>query len=132
MKTKRTKIIFACLNALLLYAATLFVTPLPQSATAFERVVGQDKTGKNCERIDTPGSSTFGKCESVCKDKEITRDALNNRWVCKAAKAAGAQAGAHQVPTNGQVLDAGSNPKPKPPLTAGIKGGTKAGKAKKN
>ncbi len=46
---------------------------------------GEDKTGKNCEREEKNGSSTFGKCESVCKGKELTRDALNNRWVCKAS-----------------------------------------------
>lgn len=48
-------------------------------------VLGQDKTGKDCERKETNGGSTFGKCETICKDKEVTRDALNNRWVCKAS-----------------------------------------------
>ena len=56
---------------------------------AFDKKLGQDVTGKNCERKDTSESSTFGKCESVCKDKEVTRDAENNRWVCSAAKSVG-------------------------------------------
>jgi len=45
---------------------------------------GQDKKGQKCERQEKNGS-TFGNCESptICKDKEVTRDALNNRWVCK-------------------------------------------------
>lgn len=128
MNTKRIKILLALTNAALLIAVTLLTSPLPQTASAFERVQGQDKTGKNCERVDTPESSTFGKCESVCKDKEVTRDALNNRWVCKAAKTV-KTIPLGQAATGGvKVLDAGTNPKPKLPTTAG----TKTGKAKKN
>ncbi|MBI1764616.1 MAG: hypothetical protein HYR56_24600 [Acidobacteria bacterium] len=128
MQLNYRRILFTFVNAALLYAATLMVTPLPPSVTAFERVQGQDKAGKNCERIDSPGSSTFGKCENVCKDKEVTRDAPNNRWVCKAAKTVGAQTGANHVPLNGQVLDAGSKAPAKAPRTEGVK----AGKTKKN
>jgi hypothetical protein len=126
---KKTKNFRTLMTAALLLTGTWLVTPLPQTVSAFERVQGQDKTGKNCERVDSPGSSTFGKCENVCKDKEITRDAPNNRWVCHATKAAGAaQAGATQAPLNGQVLDQGGNSSPKAPRADGIKGG----KTKKN
>lgn len=127
MKTNHTKFFLSFISTALLFAVTLFVTPLPQNALAFEKVQGQDKTGKNCERIDTPGSSTFGKCENVCKDKEVTRDAPNNRWVCKATKVTGAQTGLNHVPLNGQVLDAGNQPSTKAPRAEGVK----AGKAKK-
>ena len=128
MKTNRTKIFFAIANAALLYAATLIVTPLPPNVAAFERVTGQDKAGKNCERIDTPGSSTFGKCENVCKDKEVTRDAPNNRWVCKASKVSSAQTGATHGSVNGQAQDGGSQASPK--ATRADSG--KASKSKKN
>ncbi len=126
MNNKRIKILLALTTAVLLIAATLLTSPLPQTASAFEKVQGQDKTGKNCERQDTAGSSTFGKCESVCKGKDVVRDALNNRWVCKAYAVGGAQTGATHTPLNGQVLDS-STPKPKPPKAAA----PKADKAKK-
>ena len=54
------------------------------AASAAFTTKGEDKTGQNCELIGSSGSSTFGKCESVCAGKEVTRDAINNRWVCKA------------------------------------------------
>jgi len=69
------------LAAALLCALAWLAAP---AATAAFETKGEDKTGQNCERIDSPGSSTFGKCENVCAGKEVTRDALNNRWVCKA------------------------------------------------
>lgn len=125
MKTNKRKTFLALLTGVWLAGATLLLLPLPQTASAVAPVKGQDKAGKNCERKDTPGSSTFGKCENVCKDKEVTRDALNNRWVCQAYKSTG-KAQLEQAPNSGGVLDAG--PKPKPPLTAGAK----TGKAKKN
>src|SRR5262245_33338310 len=87
MKTTNFKTSLAIIGAVLLSAAALISPQSPASALAFEKKQGQDVAGKNCERIDTPGSSTFGKCENVCKDKEVTRDAPNNRWVCKASKA---------------------------------------------
>lgn len=43
---------------------------------------GLDKAGKNCDRIEADGSSTYGKCETVCPYKPVTRDTVNNRWVC--------------------------------------------------
>src|SRR5262245_56972815 len=44
---------------------------------------GKDYTGQNCEHKTGPESSTFGKCENVCGDQEITgKDRVNNRWVC--------------------------------------------------
>lgn len=49
------------------------------------QVQGQDKIGKKCERKEMNGTSTFGNCENVCDGKDVTRDALNNRWVCKAS-----------------------------------------------
>jgi hypothetical protein len=49
------------------------------------QVQGQDKAGKNCERKETGGGSTFGKCETICNGKDLTRDALNDRWVCSAS-----------------------------------------------
>jgi hypothetical protein len=57
------------------------------SASAFDvKRQGQDLSGKNCERVDSKESSTFGKCESVCKDKEIVKkDVENNRYICNAA-----------------------------------------------
>jgi hypothetical protein len=86
MKTTNSKTMFAFTGAILLCTAALLSPSAPLTAFAFEQVQGQDKTGKNCERVDTAGSSTFGKCESVCKGKDVTRDAPNNRWVCKASK----------------------------------------------
>lgn len=46
---------------------------------------GQDVAGRNCERIDSPESSTFGKCESVCKDLVVVPGM--NGYVCKAKTA---------------------------------------------
>ena len=124
MKTSKT--LFALLAAALLGAATLFSSPAPSAAWAFERVQGQDKAGKNCERIDTPGSSTFGKCENVCKDKEITRDAPNNRWVCKASKVVVNRTPITRVPgVKLQEQNANPNPQRQTPDAA------KVGKAKK-
>jgi hypothetical protein len=124
MKTNISKT-FITLAAALLFCAATFLTTTQQTA-AFESVKGEDKTGKKCERKDTPGSSTFGNCETICKGKDVVRDALNNRWVCKVYAVGGAQTGTTLTPLNGQVLDS-STPKPKPPKAAA----PKAGKAKK-
>jgi hypothetical protein len=86
MKVSNDKIRFTFACGLLLSAAALISAPSHITALAFEKIQGQDKTGKNCERKDTAESSTFGRCENVCKDKEVTRDAENNRWVCSATK----------------------------------------------
>ena len=128
MKTNQTKLFTTIFTTALLGAALLLATPAPRTALAFEKVQGQDKTGKNCERVDTPGSSTFGKCENVCKDKEVTRDALNNRWVCKASVRVSTTPLTDRVKGSAQVVEAVPNPKPKQPATVGAK----AGKAKKN
>lgn len=128
MKTNQTNLFTTIFTAALLCVALMLVTPAPKTALAFEKVQGQDKTGKNCERVDTPGSSTFGKCENVCKDKEITRDALNNRWVCKATAKVSNNSLTDRVKGSGQVFEAVPNPKSKQPATVGAK----AGKAKKN
>ena len=129
MKTNTSKMFITFAAALLFCAATSLTTT--QQTAAFESVKGEDKTGKKCERKDTPGSSTFGNCETICKGKDVVRDALNNRWVCKVYAVGGAQTGATHTPLNGQVLDGqvfvGSTPKPKPPKAAA----PKAGKAKR-
>lgn len=128
MKASYYKTLCAVLSAVLLYAATLISSQSSSSAFALEKVVGQDKAGKNCERIDTPESSTFGKCENVCKDKDVTRDAENNRWVCKASKAIVTRPRGDKAP----VVDKAQDPTPKPTPKRLTPAETKAGKAKKN
>ena len=54
------------------------------SYTAAERK-GQDVAGRNCERIDSTESSTYGKCENVCKDLVVVSGP--NGLVCKAKTA---------------------------------------------
>ena len=128
MKITNFKTLCAVLSSGLLCAVTLISSQSSLSVFAFEKVQGQDKTGKNCERIDSPGSSTFGKCENVCKDKEVTRDAPNNRWVCKATKAVGSRPGGVKATIGDKAQDPGANPTPKQQPIAG----SKAGKAKKH
>jgi hypothetical protein len=72
MKAMNFKTLCAVFAAGLLSAATFISSQSPTSALAFDNKQGQDVAGKDCERIDTPKSSTFGKCENVCKDKEVT------------------------------------------------------------
>jgi hypothetical protein len=127
MKTTNFKTLFAVLGAGLLSAATLISSQSPASVMAFEKKQGQDVAGKNCERIDTPESSTFGKCENVCKDKEVTRDAANNRWVCNAAKTVGGRPRVDKVPIGGKLEISGANPSPKQQAPTG----SKTAKAKK-
>jgi hypothetical protein len=128
MKATNYKTLFAVVSAILLSATALISSQSPALALDDNKKLGQDVAGKNCERIDTPVSSTFGKCENVCKDKEVTRDAENNRWVCKASKASGARPRVERAPVVGKAQDSGANPNPKhqPPT------GSKTGKAKKN
>lgn len=128
MKVTNSKRLFAFISAVLLGAAALISSQSPTAVVAFEqKKTGQDHTGKNCERIDTAESSTFGKCENVCKDKEIVKkDVENNRYVCKASKAATTRPPVGRIPVGDKVLDATPNPTPKrPPQVA-----PKAGKAK--
>jgi hypothetical protein len=68
-------------GAALLCVATWMAAP--SETVVSVTVKGQDKAGKNCERVDPKGGSVFGKCERVCKDLEVVRDAGNKRWVCK-------------------------------------------------
>src|SRR5689334_17878589 len=128
MKTTNSKTLFAFTGAILLCTATLLSPSAPLAAFAFEKVQGQDKTGKNCERVDTAGSSTFGKCESVCKGKDVTRDAPNNRWVCKASKLVVGRPSIEGVPS-----DAKSEQAPSSSSSSDQQGGseTKTRKAKK-
>jgi len=121
MKTTNYRTLFAVVSAFLLSAASLILSQSPISALAFEKILGQAVAGKNCERIDTPESSTFGKCENVCKDKEVTRDAENNRWVCKASKTVGSRPGVERAPIGGKLQDPGANPNPKQQPQAGSK-----------
>jgi hypothetical protein len=88
MKLTKFKSFLAFVITCMVFALTSIVPGSNGSVNAFDRPKqGQDYTGKNCERIDSAESSTFGKCESVCKDKEITgKDVENNRYICKAAK----------------------------------------------
>jgi len=112
MKKNNRKKLLAIAGAALIGAAAWMT--VPSQISAFEKVTGQDKAGKNCERIDSPGSSTFGKCESVCKDKEVTRDAPNNRWVCKAARVQ-ARDDVRAPQNGGKVLEKTPNKSPKSP-----------------
>jgi hypothetical protein len=128
MKTTKFKTLFAVLGAGLLSAATLISSQSPASVLAFDqKKVGQDVSGKNCERKDTAESSTFGKCENVCKDKEVTRDAPNNRWVCNAAKTVGSRPRVDKVVVGGKLEVSGANPSPKQQAPTG----SKTAKAKK-
>jgi hypothetical protein len=100
----------AALSAALLCAVTSLATPSPVSAEA--KVQGQDVGDKNCERIDGPESSTFGKCKSVCQGKDVTWDAVGRRYVCKAAKAAIRTPLGQVVPVGGLVQNPGASQTP--------------------
>jgi hypothetical protein len=128
MKATNFKTLCAVISAGLLSAATFISSQSPTSALAFDNKRGQDLPGKDCERIDTKESSTFGKCENVCKDKEVTRDAPNNRWICKASKAVVARPRVERAPVSDKAQDPGAKPpsKHQPPAASNT------GKAKKN
>ena len=128
MKNTNFKTLFAVISVGLLSAATFILSQSPTSALAFEKKQGQDVAGKNCERIDTKESSTFGKCENVCKDKEVTRDAANNRWVCNATKTVTSRPGIGNAP----VLDKVEDPGAKTPSKHRPQASSRTGKAKKN
>ena len=127
MKIMNSKTLFAILGAALLSVAALISSQSQTAVLAFEKVQGQDKTGKNCERVDTPESSTFGKCENVCKDKDVTRDAENNRWVCQASKAVVSRPIVGRAPIGGKLEQVS----PTPPVKPQTVGATKGGKSKK-
>lgn len=84
MKNTYFTAVLAVVSGLLLGTAILLSSPSTVSAEAKKPVQGQDVGDKNCERIDGPESSTFGKCKSVCADKDVTWDAVGRRYVCKA------------------------------------------------
>ncbi|HKQ80517.1 MAG TPA: hypothetical protein VJ810_42880 [Blastocatellia bacterium] len=128
MKATNFKTLCAIISVGLLSAATFISSQSPTSALAFEKKQGQDVKGKNCERVDTKESSTFGKCENVCKDKEVTRDAANNRWVCNATKTVTSRPGIGNAP----VLDTVKDPGAKTPSKHQPQTGSKTGKAKQN
>lgn len=128
MKATNFKPLCVVISAGLLSAATFISSQSPASALAFDNKQGQDLPGKDCERIDTKESSTFGKCENVCKGKEVTRDAPNNRWVCKATKAVVVRPRVEKAP----VLDKAQDPGAKPPTKHQSPATSKTGKANKN
>ncbi len=124
MKAKYFRTFSAVVCAALLCAATLISSQSLTSAETKKPTKGQDVGDSNCERIDTAESSTFGKCKSVCKDKDVTWDAVGRRYVCNAKAAVRRPLG--QVGQFGdKVLDT-QPPKKLPSVT------TKSGKAKKN
>ncbi len=104
-----------------LLSASLISSQSLTAAMAFEKKTGQDVKGKECERVDTSESSTFGKCENVCKDKEVTRDAPNNRWVCKAGKATVSRPRVDSAPLSDKVKDPGAKPPSKHQPSVGPK-----------
>jgi hypothetical protein len=131
MKATYFKTLLSVASVALLCATTMISSQSPASALAFETkkpTKGQDVGDKNCERVDTPESSTFGKCKSVCKDKDVTWDAVNRRYVCKAAKSVGGRPFGPKAPVadKAQASDASPTPKQRQPV------GPKSGKAKKN
>src|SRR5438046_2660796 len=67
-----------------------------------------------CERKETNGTSTFGKCDSICKGQEVTRDAANNRWVCSAAKSSGGSTRPGRVTPPDKAPEAAPTSTPKP------------------
>ena len=119
MKQKHWKTLLTITGAALLCAATWLAAPTGFAAFTTQ---GQDHAGKNCERVDSPGSSTFGKCEDVCNGKEVTRDATNNRWVCQGRRV-GSPNTTRPPKGNGGVLGQTPNPSPKTPPTGGGKAG---------
>ena len=64
----------------------------------------------------------------MCKDKEVTRDALNNRWVCKASKAVVKSPLGQTATVAETAQNPGANPTPKKQPSVR----PKAGKIKKN
>ncbi len=126
MKAKYFRTFSAIACAVLFCAATLISSQSLTSAETKKPTQGQDVGDKDCERITGPESSTFGKCKSVCKDKDVTWDAVGRRYVCN-AKAAVRRPGI-RVPIGDAVLESSTKQTPKRPPVAD----TKAKKAKKN
>ena len=131
MKTINCKTLCAILIVVLFSTAVIIFSSSGTNVFALEKKLGQDVAGKNCERKDTAESSTFGKCENVCKDKEVTRDAENNRWVCSATKAAGARPRDVRAPLGDKAVAATPKPTPKPTPKRPVSD-AKAEKTKKN
>ena len=117
MQQNYKKKLLAIVVGALFCAATWLDAPATSAAFTTK---GEDKSGQNCERIDSPGSSTFGKCENVCSGKEVTRDAINNRWVCRARMR---PSDTVRPPKSGGVFNTSPNPTATP-----VRSGGKTGK----
>ncbi|MEW6211964.1 MAG: hypothetical protein AB1631_26650 [Acidobacteriota bacterium] len=131
MKAKYFRTFFAVVCAAMLCAATLISSQSATSALAFETkkpIKGQDVGDENCERIDSEESSTFGKCKSVCKDKDVTWDAVGKRYVCSAIKSAGSRPHVNTAPVGDKAQYTVVKRTPKRHQAVD----PKAGKAKKN
>jgi hypothetical protein len=111
MKNNHGKTLLTVAGAALFCAAAWLIAPT--ETAAFVTVKGQDVADKKCERVEANGSSTFGKCGSVCKDREVTRDVPNNRYVCNAARIN--HADDVRPPKNGGVLHKEQNPESQSP-----------------
>ena len=119
---KHRKTLLTITSAVLLCAATWLGAS--STTAAFEKKKGEDVGEKNCERVEANGSSTFGKCASVCKGKEVTFKAEFNKWVCTASR---------PRPTDSvrpPVSNGGVNGKTSNPTATPIAMGSKTGKVK--
>ncbi len=125
MKATYFKNLLVVAGAALLCATTLISSQSITSAETKKPTKGQDVGDENCERIDTAESSTFGKCKSVCKDKDVSWDAVGRRYVCNATKAAVRRPFGQVGPIGDKVLDT-RPPKKLPPVAP------KLGKARKH
>lgn len=112
MRTNYFRTILTAVVAALLCAATFLSSHAPASALAETKkpTQGQDVGDKNCERIDGPESSTFGKCKSVCKDRNVTWDAVGRRYVCDATKQAGSRPAGVRAPISDAVFEQSDKP----------------------
>ena len=109
LKTTYFTAAVAGISAALLCAVISLSSPSLVSAEA--KVQGQDVGDKDCEKVTGPESSTFGKCKSVCKDKDVTWDAVGRRYVCKGTAAIRTPLG-QVVPVGGLVKNPGARPTP--------------------
>jgi hypothetical protein len=121
MKQNHWKTLLSSAGVALICAAAWLGAPATSAAFTTK---GEDKSGQNCELIGSSGSSTFGKCENVCSGKEVTRDAINNRWVCRARMR---PSDTVRPPKSGGVF----NQAPRPTATP-VRPGGKTGKVQPN
>jgi hypothetical protein len=127
MRTNYFRTLLTVASAAVLCAATFISSQSPSALAETKKPTkGQDVADKDCERIDGPESSTFGKCGSVCKDKDVTWDAVGRRYVCNASKAIVRRPFGQVAPVGGVLTqDTGTKKPPK------YQSGDKAVKAKK-